>query len=284
MLRIPCSMFVAFFAATLISACDDRSIESETSQDPGAVAFRLSESDLALLDPETDSVKLSATRMGFRLRSAAGPVGQLLSLADLEPGVWNLQAMVYDSGARPLWRGDTSVRIIPSTTARSVIRLIPVRGSAVIDPVFDSTFGVFAWAKGIHYENIPGNGPSLRYHRRSVDMDSNGLVTTYEYSVPSFEEVFDTFQLSPERLDSVRRYLAIPQIVNGGGTASDCTPHPNFDGWEASIGYSNSRQVSVRIAPNSLCVTSAPGAAEIRSAISFLGTRNPLVPLDLGGQ
>lgn len=283
MQRIQRTIPLAFLSIAFLAGCEDRSIGSKEPQAQGTVAFRLSESQLSLLDPETDSVRLSATRVGFRLRSAAGPVGQLLSLSDLEPGEWNLQAMVYDTGARPLWRGDTSIRILSSATARTSIRLVPVKGSAVVDPVFDSLSGTMPWATGFHYQNLPGNGPSLDYHEWSVDLDSNGLVTTYEYSVPAFETIYDTFQLSPERLDSVRRYLARPEIVNGGGSVHDGTAHPNFDGWTATVGYANNPSVSITIPPNRCCFTSVPGAAQIRAVVSFLGTRDPRTPLDLGG-
>lgn len=276
------SLFACFSIAALMG-CENQSLGSKESEVAGAVAFRLSESDLSLLDPETDSVRLSATRVGFRLRSASGPVGQMLSLPDLEPGEWNLQAIVYGSGSLLLWKGDTSVRIASSITARTAIRLVPVKGSAVVDPIFDSSFNAMPWATGFRYELIPGNGPSLDYQLWTIHMDSNGLVTTYEYSVPSFLEVFDTFQLSPERLDSVRRYLARPEIVNGGGSPSDGTMHPNFNGWSAAVGYANSRGVSVTIPPNRCCFSSVPGASEIRQAASFIGTRNPTFTLDLGG-
>lgn len=283
MQRIQRPIPLAFLAIAILAGCEDPSIGSKEPQPQGTVAFRLSESQLSLLDPETDSVRLSATRVGFRLRSAAGPVGQALSLSDLEPGEWNLQAMVYDTGARPLWRGDTTVRIVSSATARTSIRLVPVNGSAVVDPVFDSASGRIAWAIAFHAENIPGDGPSLKYHRWRVDMDSNGLVTTYDYSVPSFETIYDTFQLSPERLDSVRRYLARPEIVNGGGAPSGCTSHPNFDGWTAGIGYADGESVSFSIPPNVHCTGSVRGAGQVQTARWFIGTRNPSTPLDLGG-
>jgi len=281
--RIQRTIPLAFLAIAVLAGCEDRSIGSKEPQPQGTVAFRLSESQLSLLDPETDSVKLSATRVGFRLRSAAGPVGQMLSLSDLEPGEWNLQAMVYDTGARPLWRGDTTVRIVSSATARTAIRLVPVNGSAVVDPVFDSTFNRMAWATSFHAENIVGDGPSAELHWWRVDMDSNGLVTTYDYSVPSFETIYDTFQLSPERLDSVRRYLARPQIVTGGGSPTGCSLHPNFNGWSASIGYAGRGSVSVSIPANVYCTESVPGAGEVLIARWFIGTRNPTNPLDLGG-
>ena len=283
MQRIQRPIPLAFLAIAILSGCEDRSIGSKEPQPQGTVAFRLSESQLSLLDPETDSVRLSATRVGLRLRSTAGPVGQALSLSGLEPGEWSLQAMVYDSGSRPLWRGDTSIRILSSITSRTSIRLVPVKGDAVIDPVFDSASNLMPWATSFHAENIVGDGPSVDLHWWRVDMDSNGLVTTYDYSVPSFETIYDTFQLSPERLDSVRRYLARPQIATAGGSPTGCTPHPNFNGWSASIGYEGRGSVLVTIPPNVHCTRSVPGAGDIRSAASFIGTRNPRIPLDLGG-
>lgn len=173
-MKTPLSRLALVFTGLALSfaACDNRDVvaapAAAESSTTGKVAFRLSDTLLQVVKQTSDSVRIEAVREGFASRTAAGSIGGITHLDNLEPGAWTLKIATYDALRAVGWYGETVVQIKAGSTVDAVVVLRRASGSVNVHIVLDTlpvSVDTLRFSVKPSTGSLPGYLPILRSWR-----------------------------------------------------------------------------------------------------------------------
>lgn len=135
------SLVYAFAGLLALVGCQNSAPSSSAAgpnAEAGAVAFRLQDTELAVLRTTSDSLKIEAVRSGYPTVVAAGGLNEAVAVEGLQPGAWNIRVAAFDRTHSIHWYGDTLAEILGGRKTEIVVRLRRATGTAIVRIILDS--------------------------------------------------------------------------------------------------------------------------------------------------
>lgn len=133
------TVFVCVAGVVVLSSCDRAETTSpEASPAGGALAFRLSESEVGALAPQADSIRVSVSRTGQPTRAISAALDGWIQIDSLPVGNWELEVAVYQAGGNLTWMGKAGVQVVGGRTVDAVVHLAKATGNVHVQVVIDS--------------------------------------------------------------------------------------------------------------------------------------------------